>query len=73
MAKSGNAGCSIDSKPPKAKPPNSRQTLELEGFKAWSLVGVIGFGVSLLGAHCSEEMCEVAERPQAQRRRSVAR
>ena len=41
MQKSGNVGCSIDSKPRKAKPPDSQQTLELEVFKAWSLVGSI--------------------------------
>ena len=46
MQNSGNVGCSIDSKRPKAKPPNSRQTLELEVFKPWSLVDGIGLGMS---------------------------
>ena len=31
---------------PKAKAPNSRQTLELEVFKPWSLVGGSGLGMS---------------------------
>ena len=48
MQNSGNAGCSIDTKLSDAKPPDSRQTRELEVFKPWSLVDGIGFGVSLL-------------------------
>jgi hypothetical protein len=46
MQNSGNADCSIDSKLSKAKPTNSRQTLELEVFKPWNFVGGIGLGVS---------------------------
>ena len=46
MQNSGNVGCSIDSKLPKAKPSELETSSELEVFKAWSLGGGIELGMS---------------------------